>query len=52
VKRITVPVHEDIDKIREQILLDTGIKMTYGQVFNWLIHFYKQHKTLTTWRAK
>jgi len=49
-KLITIPVHEDIDKIKAQLLEDTGIDMTYSQVFNWLIHFYKQRKPLTVWR--
>ena len=51
-KRITIPVHEDIDKIKAQLLLDTGINMTYGQVFNWLTHFYKQRKPLTIWQGE
>jgi hypothetical protein len=41
-KRITVPVTKDIDLIRERIKHDTGINMTYVQIFNFLIHFYLQ----------
>lgn len=39
-KRITIPVSCDIDKIRDRLAADTGIMMTYSQVFNFLIHFY------------
>jgi len=39
-KRVTIPVSEDIDKIRNRLAADTGITMTYSQVFNFLIHFY------------
>jgi hypothetical protein len=39
-KRITIPVSKDIDKIRDRLADDTGIVMSYSQVFNFLIHFY------------
>lgn len=39
-KRVTIPVSKDIDLIRDRLLRDTGIDMTYTQVFNFLIHFY------------
>jgi hypothetical protein len=39
-KRITIPVSHDIDLIRDRLKGDTGIEMTYSQVFNFLIHFY------------
>lgn len=39
-KRVTIPVSCDIDKIRDRLAADTGITMTYSQVFNFLIHFY------------
>jgi hypothetical protein len=41
-KRITVPISQDIDLIRKRIHNDTGIDMTYVQIFNFLIHFYLQ----------
>lgn len=41
-KRITVPVTEDIDIIRKHLQKDTGIEMTYVQIFNFLIHFYME----------
>lgn len=40
VKRITIPVSTDIDKIRDRLKQDSGVEMTYTQVFNFLIHFY------------
>ena len=51
-KRITVPVTKDIDLIRERIKRDTGIDMTYVQIFNFLIHFYVQRASEPTsrWR--
>ena len=39
-KRITLPVSEDIQKIREILTKDTGVKMTYNQTINYLINFY------------
>jgi hypothetical protein len=39
-KRVTIPVSCDIDRIRERLAADTGITMTYSQVFNFLVHFY------------
>ena len=41
-RRITVPISQDIDLIRKRIHSDTGIDMTYVQIFNFLIHFYLQ----------
>jgi hypothetical protein len=57
-KRITLPVSEEIETIREQLTKDTGIKMTYNQVIDFLIHFYmvRAHQPLlhipprTEWR--
>jgi hypothetical protein len=40
IKRITIPVSTDIDKIRDRLAADTGITMTYTQIFNFLVHFY------------
>ncbi len=42
-KRITIEVDEDIDRIREFIEQQTGVRMTYVQVFDHLIHFYVKH---------
>jgi len=42
-KRITVFVDPNIDKIRDFIYDQTGVKMTYVQVFDHLIHFYIKH---------
>ena len=52
-KRITIVVHEDIDMIRDRIKRDTGIEMTYVQIFNFLIHFYKEraNEPKTKWRS-
>ena len=52
-KRITVPVTKDIDLIRERIKRDTGIDMTYVQIFNFLIHFYveRSNEPKSKWRS-
>jgi hypothetical protein len=42
-KRITIEVGQDIDRIREFIEQQTGVRMTYVQVFSYLIHFYVKH---------
>jgi hypothetical protein len=52
-KRITVPISQDIDLIRKRIHNDTGIDMTYVQIFNFLIHFYVQraNEPKSKWRS-
>jgi hypothetical protein len=42
-KRITVEIAESIDSIRDFIQGQTGVRMTYVQVFDHLIHFYIKH---------
>jgi len=42
-KRITFNIDTDVDHIREFILKETGIRMSYVQIFNYLIHFYIKH---------
>jgi len=42
-KRITIPVDSEIDNIKDFIRTQTGVEMTYVQVFNHLIHFYVKH---------
>jgi hypothetical protein len=42
-KRVTVPVDQGIDKIKDFIQQQTGVEMTYVQIFNHLIHFYMKH---------
>jgi hypothetical protein len=39
-KRVTIPVSQTIDLIRDRLKEDTGITMSYAQIFNFLIHFY------------
>ena len=39
-KRITMTVSEDLADIREKLSADLGIKMTYNQVIDYLVHFY------------
>jgi len=34
-KRITLPVSESIDEIRDDLAKDTGIRMTYTQLLNY-----------------
>lgn len=42
-KRITIEVNQDIDRIRDFIQQQTGVRMTYVQLFDHLIHFYVRH---------
>lgn len=42
-KRITISVNADIDVIQDRLLKDTGIRMSYVQIINYLIHFYFKH---------
>lgn len=52
-KRITIPVTRDIDLIRERLKQDTGIEMSYTQIFNFLVHFYveRANEPKSKWRA-
>ena len=52
-KRVTIPVSEDIDKIRNRLAADTGITMTYTQVFNFLVHFYveRANEPKSKWKS-
>jgi hypothetical protein len=52
-KRVTIPVSQDIDKIRDRLAADTGIVMSYSQVFNFLIHFYVERASepKSKWRS-
>lgn len=52
-KRITLPISKDIDLIRDRLREDTGIDMTYVQIFNFLIHFYVQraNEPKSKWKA-
>lgn len=42
-KRITFNIDTNVDNIREFIIKETGIRMSYVQIFNYLIHFYMKH---------
>ena len=52
-KRITVPISTDVDNIRDRLERDTGVKMTYVQVFIFLIHFYvlRASEPKSRWRS-
>jgi hypothetical protein len=52
-KRITLPISEKFDEIKNQLEADLGIELTYSQVFNILIHSYssKNAQPKTQWRA-
>jgi hypothetical protein len=52
-KRITVPISKDVDLIRDRLTADTGIVMSYTQIFNFLIHFYvtKVNEPKSQWKS-
>ena len=52
-KRITIKVHQDIDTIRDKLAADTGIRMSYIQLINYLVHFYMKHSAepRTQWKS-
>ena len=52
-KRVTIPVSNTIDVIRDRLAQDTGIMMTYSQIFNFLIHFYveRANEPKSKWRS-
>jgi hypothetical protein len=51
-KRITVCVSPNIDVIKQRLKVDSGVDMTYVQVFDFLIHYYMKHanEPKTAWR--
>jgi hypothetical protein len=53
-KRVTFHISENTDKIKEKIQNDNGVKMTYPQIFDFLVHFYIQYSNIpkTQWRTK
>jgi len=52
-KRITLDVPIEIDAIRNILEKDSGVRMTYVQVFSFLVHFYKKHSAepKTKWNS-
>ena len=52
-KRVTIPVSNTIDQIRDRLKRDTGITMSYAQIFNFLIHFYveRANEPKSKWRS-
>lgn len=42
-KRITIPVDHTIDAVKDRLCADTGIRMSYIQIINYLIYFYLKH---------
>lgn len=52
-KRVTIPVSKDVDLIRDRLAQDTGIRMSYAQIFNFLIHFYvdKANEPKSKWKS-
>ena len=51
-KRITLPITQNLNDVREQIKSDMGIELTYTQLIDFLIHFYlnKSGQPKTQWR--
>lgn len=52
-KRVTIPVSNTIDVIRDRLAQDTGITMSYAQIFNFLVHFYMERASepKSKWRS-
>ena len=52
-KRVTIPVSKTIDLIRDRLKADTGITMSYAQIFNFLIHFYveRANEPKSKWKS-
>lgn len=50
-KRLTISVSNDIDRIRRRLYEETGVMMTYVQVFDFLITYYVKNQNIqSTWR--
>lgn len=50
-KRLTISVSDDIDRIRRRLYEETGVMMTYVQVFDFLITYYVKNQNIqSTWR--
>ena len=50
---MTIPVSKDVDLIRDRLAQDTDIKMSYSQIFNFLIHFYveRANEPKSKWKS-
>ena len=44
---------KDVDLIRNRLAQDTGIRMSYAQIFNFLIHFYveRANEPKSKWKS-
>ncbi len=50
-KRITIPVDHHIDAIKKHLEEELGIAMSYAQVLQYLIKFYRRNQTnKTVWK--
>jgi hypothetical protein len=51
-KRITIPVDGNIDSIRDQLHKELGVYMSYHQLVDYLINYYRKHnqQPKTEWR--
>jgi hypothetical protein len=51
-KRITIPVSGNIDNIRDQLHKELGVYMSYHQLVDYLINYYRKHsqQPKTEWR--
>lgn len=43
-KRVTIPISGNIDSIKAQLHEELGIELTYAQLIDYLIKFYRQEK--------
>ena len=49
-KRITIPINGNLDAIRAQVKDELGVDMSYHQLVDFLIKFYRKHnKPATSW---
>lgn len=49
-KRITIPINGNLDSIRKQLFDELGVDMSYAQIVDFLIKFYRSHqKPKTEW---
>ena len=52
-KRITIPIHGNIDAIKRELQELLGIDLSYAQVVDYLIKHYRDTRQVgTTWRSK
>lgn len=52
-KRITLTITGNVDSVKKDIEDRLGVELSYAQVIDYLIHYYRKHnKPATSWQKQ